>query len=96
MTAVSTQAQPAQAELTGICAGCGAPGTRKDPLELDDARPYSDTPVKVHRSHFSDPNSGFYDPARVEEEGWQWYLQGKPVPPPARPATRTRQRKGRP
>ena len=37
-----------------ICAACGHPGTRLNPLELDDEG------YRVHRRHLNDPASGLY------------------------------------
>jgi hypothetical protein len=48
------QQQRDHAGLRHICAADGRPGTDADPLDLDDVG------FRVHRSHFSDPNSGLY------------------------------------
>jgi hypothetical protein len=39
-----------------LCAACGHPGTPDDPLVISDG-------YRVHRSHTTDPQDGFHDPA---------------------------------
>jgi hypothetical protein len=54
--------------LRNACAACGNQADSRDPLELTNTRAGVrdgvDGPLRVHRSHITDPGSGLHEPGR--------------------------------